>query len=243
MPEPFYLASVTRLPQSEFDRGSLLGRSLNAMPPNQRPKLYLRVDNRGPQAMGLSEAYNQILDQLPNKGIVLFVHDDLYIHDWFVGQRLEEALLACDLVGLAGASGVTADQPGWLHQIDHKGTIQRQTQGLSGIINLYDPTTPIPVTFGQAPMQCELLDGVFLAAKLEVLKKNDVRFDPQFRFHGYDSDFCRSALAAGLRVGTWPISCTHGNIGNLDADWYLAADRYRQKWAKKPLKGHRNGIG
>jgi len=169
MPEPFYLASVTRLPASEFDRGSLLGRSLNAIPPNLRPKLYLRVDNRGPQAMGLSEAYNQVLDQLPNQGIVLFVHDDLYIHDWFVGQRLEEALQIYDLIGLAGATGVAPNQPGWLHQIDSLGSIQRQSQGLSGINNVYDPTFPIPVTFGPAPMACELLDGVFLAAKLEVL--------------------------------------------------------------------------
>ena len=236
MPEPFYLGSVTRLPASEFDRGSLLGRSLNAIPTSQRPKLFLRVENRGPQAMGLSEAYNQFLDQLPNQGIVLFVHDDLYIHDWFVGQRLEEALQAYDLVGLAGATGITADQPGWLHQIDNLGTIQRQSQGLSGIINVYDPSFPIPVTFGPTPMACDLLDGVFLAARLEVLNAKNVRFDPQFRFHGYDSDVCRSALAAGLRIGTWPISCTHGNTGNLDADWRSAADRYRQKWAEKPLK-------
>jgi hypothetical protein len=81
---------------------------------------------------------------------------------------------------------------------------------------------------------------VFLAAKLEMMKRKNVRFDPQFRFHGYDSDFCRSALAEGLRIGTWPISCTHGNTGNLDADWRSAAMSYRQKWAGKSLQAQLN---
>ena len=104
MPTPWYAVSVTRSHASEFDRGSLLGRSLNQMPQALRPQLHLRTENRGPAAMGLGEAYNAAIEALPAEGIVLFVHDDLFIHDWFVAERLWEAMLRFDVVGLAGAT-------------------------------------------------------------------------------------------------------------------------------------------
>jgi len=237
MPTPWYAVTVTRVHASEFDRGTLLGRSLSQMPQALRPQLHLRTENRGPAAMGLGEAYNAAIDALPAEGIVLFVHDDLFIHDWFVAERLWEALLRFDLVGLAGARGVSRDQPGWLHRLDPEGLPLRQSEGLSGMINTLDPQQPQLLEFGPTPAVCDLLDGVFLATRLDTLKRTGLRFDPQFRFHGYDSDLCRSALALGLVPGTWPISCTHGQTGNLDADWQAAAAVYRAKWGERPLLG------
>jgi len=75
------------------------------------------------------------------------------------------------------------------------------------------------------------LDGVFLAAKKQVLIKNGVFFDPQFDFHLYDMDFCRNARQHGLRLGTWPICLTHQSGGAFGtAHWRAKYDAYIKKW-------------
>lgn len=64
------------------------------------------------------------------------------------------------------------------------------------------------------------------------LQTQGVRFDPQFDFHLYDLDFCRSAQAAGLSLGTWPLAMTHasGGGGYFSPDWQRDADAYLKKW-------------
>ena len=85
--------------------------------------------------------------------------------------------------------------------------------------------------FGPTPAACELLDGVFIAAQAGRLREAGVRFDPRFRFHFYDIDFCRTARAAGLRVGTWPISLVHQSEGGFDTpDWHATYADYLAKW-------------
>jgi GT2 family glycosyltransferase len=53
------------------------------------------------------------------------------------------------------------------------------------------------VHFGASPADCELLDGVFLAARRSTLVAQGVCFDPQFDFRFYDMDLCRSARKEG----------------------------------------------
>jgi protein O-GlcNAc transferase len=81
------------------------------------------------------------------------------------------------------------------------------------------------------PMACDLLDGVFLAARVKQLRTHAVRFDPQFAFHCYDSDFCYTARARGLRLGTWPLPLTHASAGSFDDQWIRAARQLQVKLA------------
>ena len=99
----------------------------------------------------------------------------------------------------------------------------------SGSINHFDPSLVRPDWFGPTPMLCDLLDGVFLAAYVKRLREGGVRFDPQFSFHCYDTDFCYSARSLGLRLGTWPIPLTHGSPGGFDGNWTQAAKQLRSK--------------
>ena len=87
---------------SHFSRSTLLGRSLRQFPPALRPRLFLVAGNQGKHCQGLSEIYNKAIAELPPEGIVAFVHDDLFVHDWFLQFRLDQALRHFDLVGLAG---------------------------------------------------------------------------------------------------------------------------------------------
>ena len=87
--------------------------------------------------------------------------------------------------------------------------------------------------FGAVPADCELLDGVFLAAKKRALTVNGVLFDPRFDFHFYDMDFCRSARQRGLRLGTWPICLTHQSGGAFGTEKWVEKYRvYIEKWKK-----------
>ena len=64
------------------------------------------------------------------------------------------------------------------------------------------------------------------------LQHPGVRFDSNFGFHFYGLDFCRSAVAAGLRIGTWPIAITHASRGESvqSPAWAESLQRYLHKW-------------
>ena len=58
-----------------------------------------------------------------------------------------------------------------------------------------------------------------------------VRFDERFDFHFYDLDFCRTARANGLRLGTFPLAVTHRSAGGFGSPaWQENAERYLEKW-------------
>lgn len=227
---PVVLVCATKGAARLFQRATLLGRSLQAIPETLRPRLLLLADNTGPEAIGLGAFYNQALEQLDQGVIVAFVHDDVYLHDWSLAFQLDQALVAFDLVGVVGSAQVPHGQPGWWHGLDAVGRPQRNDAVLrSGSINHFDPALVRPDLYGPSPMPCDLLDGVFLAARVDRLRECDVRFDPQFRFHCYDTDFCYSARARGLSLGTWPIPLTHGSPGGFDQSWVRAAQQLQAK--------------
>lgn len=229
---PVVLICATQGAARLFQRATLLGRSLQAIPETLRPRLLLLADNTGPAAMGLGEFYNRALEQVDAGAIVAFVHDDVYLHDWSLAFQLDQALAAFDLVGVVGSSQVPHGQPGWWHGLDPEGRPQRNDAVLrSGSINHFDPALVRPDWYGPAPMACDLLDGVFLAARIDRLRESGVRFDPQFRFHCYDTDFCYAARAQGLSLGTWPIPLTHGSPGGFDQAWVRAAQQLQTKLA------------
>ena len=87
--------------------------------------------------------------------------------------------------------------------------------------------------YGPVPAQCELLDGVLLAARRDTLRSRGVRFDARFDFHFYDLDFCRSARAAGLVLGTGAVALTHRSQDAFgSADWQRNYEIYLEKWSE-----------
>lgn len=232
------LACASQLPARHFQRGTLLGRSLQAFPEDVRPKTCLLADNKGDGLRGLASFYNGVIDQVEDDLILVFVHDDVYFHDWNLLVQLERALEAFDVVGVVGAAAVPQGQPGWWFGLDGEGKLFRNDAVLrSGSINHFDPALVRPDWYGPSPMACDLLDGVFLAARARRLRAASVRFDPQFDFHCYDTDFCYTARSCGLRLGTWPIPLTHGSPGSYDHLWLQAARRLQAKWAEGRAPG------
>jgi GT2 family glycosyltransferase len=230
--------AATRERAAYFARSTLLGRSLEFFPPVLRPRIFLRTDNHGTAAEGLAALYNRAIDALPATGQVVFLHDDIHLHDWFLTERLAEAFDHFDLVGLVGCITPADDQPSATHTLDAESRpIRCLERGEAGVLNHFDPHRIAPDVYGPTPQACGLLDGCFLACRLETLSRTGLRFDPRFAFHCYDADFCRTARSLGLRLGTWPIACTHGSPGGFDASWRQAALGFRQKWCPSPSMG------
>ena len=238
------LVAASRLSADAFWKGTLLGQSLLAMPDMLRPELALHFDNQGERRLGLSTLYNRALEECPAERWLLFVHDDVYLHDPFIEQRIDEGLQENDILGLAGSRGGDLSEPSWAlafnEKLDGIGWQDDPRVQRSGFVSHHlepvqpSSTTPPPVLlsgFGDVPARCDLLDGLFLAVDPVEVRERNVRFDERFAFHFYDLDFCRSALGSGLWLSTWPILVTHGSGGAFGTPaWKDAARLYLDKW-------------
>lgn len=229
------LCAVTRLSRQGFVESSLLGRSLRSVPRERLPRISLLTDNAPPNpVVGLSEAYNAFLVAAGAEEFLIFVHDDVFVHDWFLLEHLSDAFARFDVVGVAGNTGLKVTQPSWALRFGEDLAFAgwQEASLLSGAVGHGDPSQPSVTRYGPTPAACGLLDGLFLAVNVQRLRDAGVAFDPRFRFHGYDLDFCRSAVRAGLRVGTWPIALTHASGGNFASpEWQREARVYLDKWA------------
>lgn len=228
------LVSATRHTQVEFERSAWLAASLRRAATVCPLHLRLFAQN----TRGLPDCYNEAIDAAEADEVLVFVHDDVYLDDWMLGLRLQEALAQFDVVGVAGN---TRRQPrqltwNWLPPVARPDGVQElgawDHGHLSGAVAHGVPGRSRVSVFGPTPKPAALLDGVLLAARAGRLREAGVRFDPRFDFHFYDLDFCRTAEAAGLRLGTWPLAITHASAGQSvhSSSWQAGAQRYVQKW-------------
>ncbi|MGN6651725.1 hypothetical protein, partial [Trinickia sp.] len=226
---PIRLVCATRCSQANFMRDTALGRSL-AVQRHVRPPEVLLFDNN---ATGLSTLYNAAIEQAASSpAILVFVHDDVSIQDFFWAERIREALAQFDIVGLAGNRRRSPLQPAWAFTTpDFKWD---SPEYLSGSVGHGKGFPCDEVTyFGPSGAECKLLDGLMLIADSARLIEAGLRFDEQFEFHFYDMDFCRQAELKGLRMGTWPISVVHESVGAFNTPpWRVAYDRYLRKYGQ-----------
>jgi GT2 family glycosyltransferase len=219
------IVCATRMPEVEFWGKSALGISLQRLKFDQRIRFSIFYNN----SLGLPSIYNQEILSNKEDDYLVFMHDDIWIDDYFLAQRVIDGLNEFDIIGVAGNSSRSEFQPAWMFKDSNlirdsehnlSGTVAHGRQAF-GFINFY----------GMTPKEVVLLDGLFLAAKKQSLRVANVYFDEQFLFNFYDLDFCRSATKNGLRIGTWPIALTHQSVGMFgDHSWRDSYQRYLQKW-------------
>jgi GT2 family glycosyltransferase len=204
----------------------MTGRSLAACHAVQACELRLFYNNR----LGLSTVYNQAIQEAGNSNrILVFVHDDVMFLDYHWQTRIAQSLTQFDLVGIAGNTRRIPNQAGWIMlnssmQLD-------SADNLSGAIGQGTEYPPPRVdVFGPTGQACVLLDGVLLAARSDRLHESGLRFDPQFEWHFYDMDFCRTAETLGMTMGTVDVSLVHGSLGKIDSAWHDSYKHYLDKW-------------
>ena len=219
------IVSATRLPEHDFWSESALGVSLRRIGNDSRLVARVTFANR----RGIPDIYNARIAADDQSDIVIFIHDDVWIDDDYFADRVIEGLTRYDLIGVAGSRRRVERQPAW--SFPDTRFVWDDRANLSGSIAHGKSPFGQVSSYGAAPADCELLDGVFLAARKAVLRTTGVRFDPQFEFHFYDMDICRSARQRGLRLGTWPISLTHQSLGAYDTEqWNVKYRAYLDKW-------------
>ena len=182
----------------------------------------------------LGRVYNRRILADSDADILVFTHDDIWIDDYFIVDRVTDALAHFELAGIAGNRRLPKQHVGWCFLNEE--FEWDQPQFLSGKV-AHGPLPFGPVSpYGITPAPCELLDGVFMCARRSVLRKAGLKFDPAFGFNFHDLDFCRRARESGLRVGTWPIAITHASSGGntrygyATDDWKNDLTKYREKW-------------
>jgi GT2 family glycosyltransferase len=219
------VVSATRFAESDFWKKSALGLSLSRLKVDKRIASWISFENR----RGLPDVYNSRINADRGIQILVFLHDDVWIEDQFFSDRLIEGLKTYDVLGVAGNRRRTRFQPAWCFA--NPNLDWENAAYLSGAIG-HGPYPFSEISFyGPSGVPCETLDGVFLAVLRSKLQKTRVRFDPLFAFHFYDVDFCRSARANALRLGTWPICLTHQSGGAFTSPpWMESYRTYLEKW-------------
>ena len=216
---------ATRLTSHDFWTRSALGLSLRRVSHDHRLKPHIAFDNR----RGLPAVYNARIDAQDASPLMVFVHDDVWLDDCFFCEHLSAGVQAFDVIGVAGNRRRVHGQPSWAFTTTRFEWDAREH--LSGTVCHGASACGKPAYFGPVPAACELLDGVLLATRRDLLRERQVRFDEQFDFHFYDLDFCRSARQAGLRLATWPIAVTHQSSGRAGSpEWHANYGRYLAKW-------------
>lgn len=220
------IISATRYSEEDFWHKSALGLSLHR---------HLKQDNgisinvAFNNTLGLSTVFNRAIEQADECAILVFVHDDVWIDEANFGDTLAAGLAQFDVIGVAGNKRRLPNQPAWL--FTDTAMTWDEPEYLSGAVSHGPHAFGEDKYYGEVPAACELLDGVFLAAKKSALDAAQVRFDPQFDFHLYDIDFCRSARAAGLSLGTWAVKLTHQSKGAFGSPhWAQKCQLYLNKW-------------
>ena len=179
---------------------------------------------------GLSTCYNEAISDC-KQSFIVFIHDDIYINDMYIFDKLSIAFSNAHVVGLAGADLVNLKDGanGWWH-------IDRKHQS-SCVLHTHKDSrveTPIfpPVT--QQLVKCMVMDGLFLGCNVQALKEKQVWFDEQFTFDGYDFDFCLNAREKGLVLMTWAIMVTHCSLGEsaLEGNFKEVGERLFKKWSR-----------
>lgn len=217
--------SATRLSESDFWRTAPLGLSLRRLALDKRLAAEVTFENR----RGLPEIYNAHISASGSADILVFVHDDVWFDDHFLPDRLIDGLQRFDVIGVAGNRRRVRLQPAWPF-VDARFTWDDKSSLSGAVAHGNHPFGPVTL-YGPVPAECELLDGVFLAAKRAALVASEVSFDPRFDFEFYDMDFCRTARQRGLRLGTWPISLTHQSRGAYGSQrWWEMYLSYLRKW-------------
>lgn len=227
--KPIRLVCGTRHNEVDFVANSALGRSLKLYH-HTPPAQLLLFDNN---SAGLSTIYNRAIDHAAqNPAILVFVHDDISLCDFFWMERIYEAVQRFDVVGLAGNTRRVPRQPAWAFVTpDFQWDAREYLSGVVGHGKGF-PCNNVS-RFGPAGVECKLLDGLMLIADSERLVQSGVRFDEQFDFHFYDMDFCRQAELKGLRMGTWPLSVVHESGGAFGTpSWRAGYERYLRKYGE-----------
>ena len=179
---------------------------------------------------GLSENYNDAIRKIKTDNpILIFCHDDVYLLDIFLKEKLIKAFKEYDVVGVAGSSYLSLKNERIAWHISPKNT-------WSGYVeHPYDKDQQYMSYFGPTPKRVAVIDGLFIAVKLNTLIDNNIKFQEEFKFDGYDTSFCLECLKKDLNIGVVNIHTQHLSHGEgiKNNDYIIISNILKEKYHKK----------
>ena len=174
----------------------------------------------------LSVQYNKAKKYYDQYDAIIFLHDDVFITDAFLIEKLQVAFAQFDVVGLAGGADISLKSYGLWHMMCDPKTF-------SGAVSHFDNSGKEFVTaFGPFGKRCLLMDGLFLAVNPKTTK--NVNWDENVMFHHYDLLFCLEANKLKLKLGTAPIYVTHESPGLKGfSEEFKKSDAYFKEYFNK----------
>jgi tetratricopeptide (TPR) repeat protein len=210
----FVSVVICSIDDAKHDRAVALYRKLLARVPHE----IVTIRN----ARSLAEAYNWAVRNSVADVIVLS-HDDVDVLADDFAARLFDHLRSFDALGVVGSTRVAGPTVGWSGHPHLRGWITHHAPN--------DAQWQVDLLDHRAVAgDITALDGVFLAARREVLKA--VPFDAASfdGFHLGDIDWSLRASRAGFRLGVAAdLNLVHASRGNYDAAWQRYADRFCAK--------------
>ena len=235
-PNQFCITSCTQKNKNDFRLNSQLGKTLPLLHLNYHNDTYLYTKIFYENTRGMSECYNEAIEDAikSNKAYIIFTHDDVALNDILMFNKLIESFKTADIIGVAGSSDFSIRRhPVCWHNSPREswsgGCYHPNADKSDSINEIY--YTP----FGAFGKTCAIIDGVFIAARVDRLKETGVRFDPQFKFDFYDTDFSISCYNAGLKIKTAPILLTHFShgAGLNKASYAETQEKFLKKYISK----------
>lgn len=223
----FRLVCATRESPANFHENTRLGKSAGRC---RYPQTELRLFPNN--TAGLPHVYNIAIEEAKtDPAILIFVHDDVELVDFFWPYHVLDGLKRFDLIGLAGNKRRIRGQPTWMF-LEPRGWTRDDDVNLSGMVPSGSAWPPDDTGyFGPTCQPVKLLDGVLLACASETLISKGLSFDERFKFHFYDMDLCRQAESANLRMGTWSIPVIHESTAPFGTPtWWEGYAAYTEKW-------------
>lgn len=208
------IVSATR---SKIDSETLLKRSITEQGLPYSTKFELS------NSQGLPKVYNRYVTEYTARfhEWVVFVHDDVWIDDPCIEEKLDIAhnQLGYDIIGVAGSQNPTIKHPALWHLMSEKQHLRGQAGHFVETSEKINETTPRWITsFGYTPSRVMLLDGVFIAVHLRSAIKAGWRWNEDYDFHHYDLASCIDANTKKLKMGVYPINIYHASHGLKSLD-------------------------
>lgn len=224
IPQKIRFVIATRENDENFYLKTATGRSLSIY-----NGLGFEIDLYHTNQNGLPYVYNKSIEKSINDpAILIFMHDDVYITDYWWIKKIYECIKYFDVTGIVGNRRRLEFQPTWCH-MDLEFNYDKEN--LSGAIgNGNGFPLDLLCVYGPTFQEVKLLDGVMLICQSKILIENNIRFDEKFNFNFYDLDFCRQIEKKGLKMGTWEISLIHESGGKDNHTWRIELEKYYKKW-------------
>lgn len=179
-------------------------KSLRALEKDHRVETKVFAEN----TRGLSTVYNEVLYDPENKNTtVLFVHDDVEIHDLFLVDKLLTSPYS-----ITGVAGTKSHDKRSKNRAWH---IASKREDYVGEAGHFHPSKGYWTTvFGPTNSRALVVDGLFIACKVNDVVNANLKFDETFQFHFYDIAFCLRANKQKVTCGVLPVCLYHHGLGD-----------------------------